>query len=84
MSIANVIDKRTNSYKTDGLYIVLEPSCNDNSNPSATEKFDDVYDMPNAFTVREFFDATILEVVIDAAQYNFPITMFIYESDETE
>lgn len=82
MPIANVIDKRKRPYCSCPIHAVIEPSCADNSQPSA-----DQYDPndPNITTnYEEMPDTSIFLAISWANRFKFPVTLYLYDGELDE
>jgi len=73
MPIANIIDKRTNSYDT-RCDCIFEPSCHDNDIEDAAQ-----FDWSEEITYEELLGTTVYSALVFAEQWNSPVTMFLYD-----
>jgi hypothetical protein len=73
--IANVIDKRTNKYDV-RCDVAFEPSWHDNTIEGATQFW-----RTRSFSYEESKNTTIVQAIEFAQQWDFPVTMFIYDVD---
>lgn len=73
MALANVIDRRTNSYNV-FCDVVFEPSYHDNSIEGSSQ-----FDKTNEFTVDDFNDVSFHKVLTLARKYKCPVTAYLYD-----
>jgi hypothetical protein len=73
--IANIIDKRTNKYDV-RCDVAFEPSCHDNSIKGSTQFY-----WVRAFSYDELRNTTIVQAIEFAQQWDFAVTMYVYDLD---
>ena len=73
--IANVIDKRTNKYDV-RCDVAFEPSWHDNTIKGATQFW-----RTRSFSYEEKRNTTISEAIEFAQEWDFAVTMFVYDVD---
>ena len=79
MPIANIIDRRKRTYCSCPIYVVIEPSCTDNSEPHA-DQYDP--DDPNINTIfEEMGDTSIYLAISWANRFKFPVTLYLYDGE---
>ncbi len=79
MPITNIVDGRKNEFCSIGLQAIIEPSCHDNDQPGA-QQFD--FDDPEITTgYDEINNVTIAEAIEWANAFQFPVTLYLYDSE---
>ena len=73
--IANIVDKRTNKYDV-RCDVAFEPSWHDNTVKGATQFY-----QVRAFSYDELRNTTIVQAIEFAQQWDFAVTMFVYDVD---
>jgi hypothetical protein len=81
MPITNIVDGRRNEFCSIGLQAIIEPSCHDNDQPGA-QQFD--FDDPKITTgYDEINNVTIAEALEWANTFQFPVTLYLYDGEDT-
>ena len=73
--IANIIDKRTNKYDV-RCDVAFEPSWHDNTVKGATQFY-----RVRSFSYEELQNTTIVQAIEFANQWDFAVTMYVYDLD---
>lgn len=74
--IANIVDERSNKYNVN-CDVAFEPSCQDNSIEGATQ----FGWGSRTFTYDQLTHTTIVQAIEYAQQWDFPVTMYVYDKD---
>jgi hypothetical protein len=81
MPITNIVDGRSNKFRSSGLQAIIEPSYYDNDQQGA-QQFD-VNDPEITTGYDEINDVTIIEALEWANSFKFPVTLFLYDGEIT-
>ena len=78
MTVANIIDNRSNKYNVHVGLCIIEPSSNDNAIKGATH----FHDVENAvYAYHEKYNMTINQLIVEFQEIDDNVTLFLYDGE---